>query len=208
MCRLLLVFFATLSVSLSSLSWAQNTPPPQLQPRPAEPEKAPSPPGSERQIELTVQVTDKSDAPVRGLQKGDFTVLDDKRPQNILSFKAVDEPAAAPPVEIVLVVDAVNASFQAVTYERNELKKFLLQNGGKLAQPVSLVVFADTGTQACSRVLLAMETPWPRYTTNTKLDCALLIGPKAFTVRPIVSHCRFARSPLLQRTKQNSPAGS
>ena len=52
-----------------------------------------------------------------------------------------------PPVEIVLVVDAVNASFQAVTYERNEMKKFLLQNGGKLAQPVSLLVFADTGSK-------------------------------------------------------------
>jgi VWFA-related protein len=170
--RLLLVLFATLSVLLSSLSWAQNTPPPQLQPRPAEPEKASSPPGSERQIELTVQVTDKSDAPVRGLQKEDFTVLDDKRPQNILSFKAVDEPAAASPVEIVLVVDAVNASFQAVTYERNELKKFLLQNGGKLPQPVSLVVFADTGTkmqQGSSRDGNALAALYDQYETGLRI---------------------------------------
>jgi VWFA-related protein len=170
--RLLLVLFATISILLTCLSWAQNTPPPQLQPRPAEPEKAPSPPSSERQIKLTVQVTDKSGAPIRGLQKEAFTVLDDKRPQNILSFKAVDEPAANPPVEIVLVVDAVNASFQAVTYERNQLKKFLLQNGGKLAQPVSLVVFADTGTkmqQGSSRDGNALAALYDQYETGLRI---------------------------------------
>jgi VWFA-related protein len=170
--RLLLVLFATLSVMSCSLSWAQNTPPPQLHPRPAEPEKVPSPPPADRQIELTVQLTDKSGAAVRGLQKEDFTVLDDKRPQSILSFKAVDEPAAASPVEIVLVVDAVNASFQSVTYERDELRKFLLQNGGKLAQPVSLVVFADTGTQmqqGSSRDGNALAALYDQYETGLRI---------------------------------------
>jgi VWFA-related protein len=170
--RLLLVLFTALSVLSCALLWAQNTTPPQLHPRPAEPEKIPSPPPTDRQIELTIQVTDKSGAAVRGLQKEDFTVLDDKRPQNILSFKAVDEPAAASPVEIVLVVDAVNASFQAVTYERNELKKFLLQNGGKLAQPVSLVVFADTGTemqQGSSRDGNALAALYDQYETGLRI---------------------------------------
>ena len=170
--QLLLILFATLSVLVSSPSWAQNTPPPQLQPRPAEPEKIPPPPPADRRIELNVQVSDKSGAPVRGLQKEDFTVLDDKRPQNILSFKAVDEPAAAPPVEIVLVVDAVNASFQAVTYERNELKKFLLQNGGKLPQPVSLIVFADTGTrvqQGSSRDGNSLASLYDQYETGLRI---------------------------------------
>ena len=89
----------------------------------------------DRQITLDVQVTDKSGVAVRGLQKQDFTLLDDKQPKNILSFHAVDNTSGSPtdpPVEIVLVVDAVNATFQTVNYERNELKKFLLQNGGKL----------------------------------------------------------------------------
>jgi hypothetical protein len=74
-----------------------------------------------------VQVTGKSGTPIRRLQKQDFTLLDDRQPQNILSFHAVDDAAvstADPPVEIVLVVDAVNASFQAVNYERSEIKKF------------------------------------------------------------------------------------
>jgi len=97
-----------------------------------------------------VQATDKSGAPVRGLQKEDFTILDDKLPLNIVSFQAVDSGAATtadPPLEVILVVDAVNASFQAVANERNELKKFLLQNGGKLPQPMSLIMFTDTGAE-------------------------------------------------------------
>lgn len=143
--------FLLLLLPLSAV-FGQNVPPPptppQLQPRTAEPEKTAS--GADRRIMLDVQVTDKSGAPIRGLQKQDFTVLDDKRPQDIVSFQAVDSGAAAaadPPLEIVLVVDAVNASFQAVANERNELKKFLLQNGGKLPQPMSLVIFSDTGAE-------------------------------------------------------------
>jgi VWFA-related protein len=172
---LLAVAVAAFLIFPVSHSWAQNTPPPQLQPRPAEPEKAPSPPPSDHQIELTVQVTDKSGAPVRGLQKEDFTLLDDKRPQSILSFRAIDEQAgksAVPPVEVILVVDAVNASFQAVTYERNELKKFLLQNGGKLAQPVSLVIFADTGSkmqQGSSRDGNALAALYDQYETGLRI---------------------------------------
>ena len=42
------------------------------------------------------------------------------------------------------MVDAVNAPFQVVAAERDEVKKFLLRNGGKLAQPVSLVMLTDT----------------------------------------------------------------
>ncbi|MGA8493258.1 MAG: VWA domain-containing protein [Terriglobales bacterium] len=126
----------------------QNTAPPQLQTRPAAP-SLPPPGGTDRQITLDVQVTDKSGGAVRGLQKQDFTLLDDKQTKNILSFRAVDGSTVSTmdPVEVVLVVDAVNATFQTVNYERNEIRKFLLQNGGKLSQPVSLIVFTDAGTK-------------------------------------------------------------
>ena len=160
---------------LPLVSLAQNTPPPQLQPRSAEPAKAPSPAPVDRQIQLDVQVTDKSGAPVRGLQKQDFTLLDDKRPQSILSFQAVDRAAALandPPVEVVLVVDAVNAPYQVVSYERSELKKFLLQNGGKLALPTSLMVFSDTGTEmqkTSSRDGNALSALYDQYETGLRI---------------------------------------
>jgi VWFA-related protein len=169
--------FLILLLSVPALRGQDTAPPqqaPQLQPRPAEPEKAP-PSGAERRIALDVQVTDKSGADVRGLQQQDFTVLDDKRPQNIRSFQVVDERAATasdPPIEILLVVDAVNASFHSVAYERNELKKFLLQNDGKLPQPVSLVVFADTGTkmqQGSSRDGNALAALYDQYETGLRI---------------------------------------
>jgi VWFA-related protein len=105
---------------------------------------------ADRQITLDVQVTDKSGAPILGLQQQDFTLLDDKLPRNILSFQAVNSAAAAaadPPVEIVLVIDAVNSPVLTVTYERDQIRKFLLQNGGALSHPVSLVLFSDDGTK-------------------------------------------------------------
>jgi VWFA-related protein len=151
----------------------QNTPPPQLQPRPTGP-SVPAPVSPDRQITLDVQVTDKSGAPIRGLQKQDFTILDDRRPQDILSFQAVDRAAASaadPPVEIILVVDAVNASTQSVAYERGEVKKFLLRDGGKLAQPVSLVVFADAGTKVqngSSRDGNALAALYDQYETGVR----------------------------------------
>ena len=151
----------------------QNTVPPQLQTRPAGPSLPPLS-AAERQITLDVQVTDKSGYAVRGLQKQDFTLLDDKQPKNIVFFRAVDSAAASasdPAVEIVLVVDAVNAPFQTVNYERNEIKKFLQQNGGKLALPVSLIVFTDVGTKiqdGSSRDGNALAALYDQYDTGLR----------------------------------------
>lgn len=46
------------------------------------------PPGSDK-IYLDVVVTPKSGPPVTGLQQQDFTILDNKAPRPIISFRAV-----------------------------------------------------------------------------------------------------------------------
>jgi VWFA-related protein len=104
---------------------------------------------NERHMTLDVVVTDKAGTAQPGLQQADFTLEDNKQPQTILSFKAVDGTVAAPepPIEIILVIDRVNTSFQSSANERQQVEKFLRQNDGHLAQPVSLVFFADSGTQ-------------------------------------------------------------
>ena len=166
-------FFLVLLILSQSALLGQNTSPPQLQPRPAGP-SLPPPGGTDRQITLDVQVTDKSRTPVRGLQKQDFTLLDDKEKKVILSFRVVDGttgPTTNPPVEIVLVIDAVNTSHQVIAFERNEVKKFLLQNGGKLGQPVSLVVFTDTETkiqEGSSRDGNALASLYDQYETGLR----------------------------------------
>src|ERR1700730_7107581 len=100
-----------------------------------------------RHISLDVVVTDKSERPAAGLQQQDFTILDNKQPQTILSFRAVTGATADPPIEIILLIDRVNTSLQNSAYERQQTEKFLRQNGGHLAYPVSMVFFSDSGTQ-------------------------------------------------------------
>src|SRR5277367_2788260 len=92
-----------------------------------------------REISLDVVVTDKSGNPVPGLQLQDFTLLDDKQPQTIRSFHAIDETtqAADAPQEVFFLVDAVNTSFQSTSLERQQLEKFLRQDGGHLSIPMS-----------------------------------------------------------------------
>jgi VWFA-related protein len=102
-------------------------------------------PAADRKITLDVVVSPKSGPPVADLQQQDFTVLDNNTPQTITSFKAVTGREA--PIQVVLVIDAVNASYQTVSVARPEIDKFLRAEGGRLAYPVALVLFTDKGTQ-------------------------------------------------------------
>src|SRR5271156_4101926 len=91
------------------------------------------PANGDRHITLDVLVTNKSGKPVPGLQQQDFTLLDNKQPQKILSFEAVQGGAATadPPVEVVLLVDEVNTNFTHVSFERAQIEKFLKEGGGE-----------------------------------------------------------------------------
>jgi VWFA-related protein len=110
-------------------------------------QKAAAPvPAPSHRMTLDVVVTPKrGNAPVSRLTAQDFTVADNKARQKIMSFQAIDGNEA--PIKVVLVVDAVNAYYQTVAYEREQIDSFLRANGGRLAYPTQLVIFTDTGTQ-------------------------------------------------------------
>jgi VWFA-related protein len=98
-----------------------------------------------RRINLDVVVTDKSGKPVAGLQRSDFTLLDDKYPQPILSFQAFEENNEAnDPPQLILAIDEVDASFQGVAEVRLAVDKFLRQGGGRLALPTALLLVSDS----------------------------------------------------------------
>jgi VWFA-related protein len=106
-------------------------------------------------LDITV-VMDRTGQAVAGLQRQDFTLLDNKKPQPILSFRAVDGStgngtAADPPVETILLIDATNNSLHNIAYERSQVSTFLRQNGGHLAQPVTLMIFSEQGVKAQPR---------------------------------------------------------
>src|ERR1700722_1359935 len=101
---------------------------------------------SRRGRSLDVVVTDKSGTPVSGLELKDFTVLDNNQPAKILSFhESGAGPQVDPPVEVILLIDKVNLDFKEVAFVRQEVEKFLGQNAGHLAQPVSLFVLTNQG---------------------------------------------------------------
>jgi VWFA-related protein len=101
----------------------------------------------EGRIHLDVLVSDAAGKPVPGLEPLDFKVLDDSQPRKILSFRSFDGITVKPdpPVEIILLIDTVNLPFQQVAFTRQQIAKFLRQNGGHLAQPVSIMLLTEAG---------------------------------------------------------------
>lgn len=195
-------FFLVLFIlPLSALS-GQNTASPQFQNRTAGP-SVPPPGGTDRQITLDVQVTDKSGTPIRGLQQQDFTLLYDKQPQSILSFHEVNGAAASttdPPVEIVLVVDAVNASPKPSLTNENKSSSFCYRMAASSRTQCRLSSL-QTLERRSRTDPLAMEMLWRHSTTNSKPGYNPSIGLKASMARrsDLTSHSRPL--PHLRRTR-------
>lgn len=98
--------------------------------------------GSSR-IDLDVVVTDKSGKPVRDLSMNDFRLMDEKSSTKIVSLQFSDR--SSEPSQVILVLDAVNMGVDEVAFVRQEFQKFLRQNEGQLAQPVSIILFTEDG---------------------------------------------------------------
>lgn len=142
-----MVFLSLLFLSLPAIVAAQQ-PAAATQAEPGSLPATQTPGSGEGSIKLDVLAVDKHGNPAPGLEMKDFTLLDDNQPVKILSFHAVDSAHPAdPPVEVILVLDTVNLSFQEVSYAREEIGKYLLQNGGHLAQPVSIQVVTNQGLE-------------------------------------------------------------
>ena len=128
-----------------------------------------SQPDAAHRIYLDVVVTPKNGTPVGELRSEDFTLLDNKTPQTITSFRAFGGEAA--PVEVIVVVDAVNTSYSSIAFERGEIDKFLHANGGHLAYPTTLAIVTDTSTQiqsGFSRDGNALSTAFDHYAVGLR----------------------------------------
>ena len=127
-------------LGLSVLACAQQPPVP-VQPIPAQP-ASDSP---EARIHLDVTVTDQTGRPVSGLSLKDFTLLDNDQPATIASFQAFDAAKTDPPVEVMILLDALNLSSRQAAEAQKSLAQFLRQDGGHLSQPVSIYRLPDAG---------------------------------------------------------------
>jgi VWFA-related protein len=137
--RLRLSVFATLMFLFAVSAYGQTQPvvPPSL-PNPA---MAPA----AGRIYLDVSV-DKSGQAATGLQQQDFTLLDNKEPRTIASFAAVTGRDAK--IQVIVVMDAVNATLQNVIFQRQQLEQYLRAEGGNLSYPMVIVVLTDDGLHA------------------------------------------------------------
>ena len=96
-------------------------------------------------IRLDVVVTTKAGPPVSGLQQQDFTILDNNVPRTMTSFAAVDGRQA--PIEVLLLLDAVNTDSQKLAVELEGINRFLRADGGRLAYPTTVAVLTDKEIQ-------------------------------------------------------------
>ncbi|HEX3966399.1 MAG TPA: VWA domain-containing protein [Edaphobacter sp.] len=138
-----ILFVCFLAVSVPGFAQQPSNPP--LIPR--EPQSSNS---RKAYLVMDVVVTNKSGKVTKGLEEKDFAVQDSGQPQKIVAFRAiagevVDAQPNDPPVKIIFMVDEINTTFSKVAYERNQITKFLQQNGGKTNHPVSLGFFSDKG---------------------------------------------------------------
>jgi len=105
----------------------------------------PSVPLPSHGISIAVSVDTKSGQPVTSLSEKDFTVLDNKTPRPITSFKILTPPAE--PVHVILLLDAVNLPYEALAYTREGVEKYLKSNEGALADPTTIAILTDKGVQ-------------------------------------------------------------
>ena len=98
-------------------------------------------------VTLDVTVTEHSGKVVPGLTQSNFTILDNGKPQQILSFNAVQAPSTEPPVQVILLIDTVNNSITNVAYEREQIATFLRKSGPSLPFPLTLIYLSDSGAE-------------------------------------------------------------
>jgi VWFA-related protein len=107
----------------------------------------------EGRIHLDVLVSDAAGKSVPDLGPQDFKLLDNNQPRRILSFRSYDGVTVKPkpPVEVILLCDTVNLPFPQVAFTRQQIAKFLHENGGQLTQPVSIMLLTDAGLRVQPR---------------------------------------------------------
>jgi VWFA-related protein len=98
-------------------------------------------------VTLDVTVTEHSGKVVPGLTQSNFTVLDNGKPQQILSFSPIQGPVTDPPTQVLLLIDTVNNSITNVAYERDQIATFLRRSGPTLPLPLSFIFFSDSGAE-------------------------------------------------------------
>ena len=104
-------------------------------------------------ISIDVSVTDHAGKPISGLSQKDFALLDNNRPQKIVTFQAFDGAIAQPAssLEVVLVIDELNLppspgpGETGISDVYRNVESFLRANNGVLARPTMIYRLTEDG---------------------------------------------------------------
>ena len=98
-------------------------------------------------IRLDATIIDQAGKAVAGLQRADFSVLDNGQPQKIVAFRASNgrSSQAEDSLSVILLLDTLNLPSYVAAEERQLAAQFLRQNSGKLAQPVTIYSLENSG---------------------------------------------------------------
>ena len=147
----------TLSLLLLTPALAEDTKPP---------ERMPTLVSRSELVLVPTLVRDKSGAPVAGLSKGDFTLLENGREQKIAVFEQIKTAAVRPsrprlpagefsnylvdqpaPRRVTLIVmDSINTQFADRSYARDQILKFLGEMAGS-NEPIALLQLQRGGVR-------------------------------------------------------------
>ncbi|MFP5237886.1 MAG: hypothetical protein ACLGSD_18475 [Acidobacteriota bacterium] len=110
----------------------------QTPPGPAPPASAPI--ARRGRFALQVSVTAADGTPLADLQANQFRLLDNNQPTRIFT---VQPPASRGPLQLVLIVDLLNARKPAEI--KQEAQRFLRRNHGRLPNPVNVYLLNEVG---------------------------------------------------------------
>jgi VWFA-related protein len=147
-----LLFAVVICSFPSALPQKSSTPEKQNPSFPALSRRTPSHAKDDGKFYLDTVVVNPTEEPMSGLPAEQFMLLDNKKPQQLLSVQAVDGTTgkgeggfAEPPVEVVLLLDMVNTPAGRVAFAREQIERFLHQADGHLVQPTALVFLTGDG---------------------------------------------------------------
>ena len=132
-----------LIAAIAVISWIGAAQAQAHTPSPSMPNATPAP--ITDPLKLEVMVSKNDGKPIAGLSQQQFHVSVNGKPEPIVGFQAVEGAAAH--VEVILMIDTVNTPYTFLSFVRSEIERYLKQNQGRLAHPVSIAVITDTGMQ-------------------------------------------------------------
>ncbi len=126
-------FLFILTLGLFALAWnapapAQQNNQPQPKPSPTPPAATATPEAPQREeifineVRLPISVLDKKKQPITGLTKDDFIVLEDKQPQQIVSFR---DDKDSLPVYVGVLLDTSPSTAGKLKFAKDSAKNFI-----------------------------------------------------------------------------------